>query len=325
MEEMEEEYDCTFLYGHALAVVSLVDVRQVRRGDEEKALMDEIDPEACCWVLADVRPVIPFPVKGRQGLFEVDDSLITEAPFKFDQTIVVRGGTVAEDLGIDFSGWHGRVSEVLLTEEGEPRAHVTWDSVSLRSMPLTVIEKCVREGFDWTGVLVRLHEIEHAEPRDTWDDVRNAIEDLEAEHFSIFQVKRQLGPSYTNIEEKRWKNSGWKLGAEAPCWLAMRYFFLPFLTFRLSLNAFPAVNFTAFLAGIFNFLPVAGLRPSRAARSTILKLPNPIKVTVSPARTASMIEARVLSIAAFAAFLVTSRSLETFVISSAFVMSLSSI
>ncbi len=190
MEEMEEEYGCTFLYGHALGIACLADVRHVRKGDEEKALMDEIDPEAYCWVLENVRPVIPFPVKGRQGLFEVDDNLITVSPFQYDETIVVKSGTLAEDLGIDFSGWHGRASEILLTEEGEPRIHVTWDSLSLRTMPLTVIEKCVSEGFDWTGVLVRLHEIEHAESRDTWDEVRNAIENIEAEHFSIFQEKR---------------------------------------------------------------------------------------------------------------------------------------
>jgi hypothetical protein len=187
MEEMEEEYGCTFLYGHALCIVRIADVRHMRKGDEEKALMDHIDPEAYCWDLEDVRPVIPFPVKGMQGFFEVDSDLITVSPFKYDESVVVKGGTLAQDLGIDFSEWHGRTSDILLTEEGEPRIHVIWDSLSLRSMPLAVIEKCVKEGFDWTGVLLRLHEIQHAEPRDTWDDVRDAIENIEEEHLSIFR------------------------------------------------------------------------------------------------------------------------------------------
>ena len=186
IEEMEEEYGCTFLYGHALCLVAIADVRPMRRGDEEKALTDEIDPEAYSWVLEDVRPVVPFPVKGRQGLFEVDDTSITISPFKYDEPVVVMSGTLAQDLGIDFSGWHGRASEILLTEEGEPRVHVTWDSLSLRGMPLPVIGKCVKEGFDWTGVLLRLHEIDHAEARDTWDDVREAIENIEAEHSYLF-------------------------------------------------------------------------------------------------------------------------------------------
>lgn len=187
MEEAEEEYGCTFLYGQALAVVCLADVRHRRKGDEEKALMDEIDPEACCWVIEDVRPVIPFPVKGKQGLYEIDDNLITLSPFRYDEPVVVRDGILAADLGIDFSRWHGRTSEIIPTEEGEPRIHVIWDSLSLRKMPLTMIEQCVKEGFDWTGMLLRLHEIEHAEPRDTWDDVREAIETIEAEHYSLFE------------------------------------------------------------------------------------------------------------------------------------------
>jgi hypothetical protein len=187
MEEMEEEYGCTFLYGHALCIVRVADVRNMRKGDEEKALVDEIDPEAYSWVLEDVRPVIPFPLKGKQGFFDVDDDLIGVSPFKYDDPVTVKGGTLAQDFEIDFSGWHGRTSDIVLIEEGEPRIRVIWDSLSLRSIPLSVIEKCVKEGFDWTGVLLRFHEIEHARPRDTWDDVRDAIETIEAEHSYIFE------------------------------------------------------------------------------------------------------------------------------------------
>jgi hypothetical protein len=187
MEEMEEEYGCTFLYGHALCIVRLVDVRYMRKGDEERALVDEIDPEAYSWVLEDIRPVIPFPVKGKQGFFDVDDNLIRKSPFKYDEPVVVVSGTRALDFGTDFSGWHGRTADMVLTEEGEPRIQVIWDSLTLRSMPLINLEECVKEGFDWTGVLLRLHEIEHAEPRDTWDDVRDAIETIESEHSYLFK------------------------------------------------------------------------------------------------------------------------------------------
>jgi hypothetical protein len=186
MEEMEEEYGCTFLYGHALCLVRVADVRRRKRGDEEKALLDEIDPEAYCWVLEDVRPVLPFPVKGQQGLFEVDENLITLSPFKYDESVAVKSGTLAQDFTTDFSGWHGRTADILLSEEGEPLVHVIWDSLSLRSMPPSVIEKMVKEGFDWTGALLRPDEIEHAEPRDEWDDVRDAIESIEEAHASIF-------------------------------------------------------------------------------------------------------------------------------------------
>ena len=185
MEEMEEDYGCTFLYGQALCVVRLTEVRQMRKGDEDKALVDEFDPEAFSWLFEDVRPVVPFPVKGQQGLFEVEDSLITLSPFRYGEPVVVKQGTRAKDFGIDFSGWHGRTSDIFV-EDGEPRIRVMWDSLSLRQVPVSVLEKCEKEGFDWTGVLLRLHEIESAEARDTWEDVNDAIESIVSEYPSIF-------------------------------------------------------------------------------------------------------------------------------------------
>jgi len=59
---------------------------------------------------------------------------------------VVKDGTVAQDFGVDFSGWHGRVCDILQTEEGEPRIHVIWDSLTLRILPIPLIEACERRG-----------------------------------------------------------------------------------------------------------------------------------------------------------------------------------
>ncbi len=187
MEELEEEYGGIFLYGQALCVVRLVDVRMMRKGDEDAALVDEIDPEAFSWVLEDARPVIPFPVKGKEGVFDVDDRLIELSPFKFDEPVVVKNGTRALDFGVDFSGWQGRAADIVPTEGGEPRIMVVWDSVSLRAIPIETIEACVRDGLDWTAVLLRLTEIEHAEPRDTWEDTENTIDAIMEENPSIFE------------------------------------------------------------------------------------------------------------------------------------------
>lgn len=181
MEEMAEEYGCVFLYGQALCLVSLAEVRLMRPGDEEEALMDEIEPDAYSWVFEDVRPVLPFPVKGKQGFYEVEDHLVTISPFRYGEPVVVKSGTLAQDFNIDFSGWHGRTADILRTEEGETRIQVIWDSLSLKSMPLPVIEKCEQEGIDWTGVLLRLDEIERTEPRDTWDDVQEVVDQIEEE------------------------------------------------------------------------------------------------------------------------------------------------
>jgi hypothetical protein len=187
MDEMEEEYGCAFLYGHALCIVRVVDVRPMRKGDADKALIDRIDPEAYSWVIEDARLVCPFSVKGPQGLFDVDDQLITVSPFRYGETVVVKRGTIAKDFGIDFSGWHGRTSEIPVTQDDEPRIRVEWDSLSLRSIPLDAIEQCEKEGFDWTGVLLRFHELEHAEPRDTWEDAQDTIDLIIEENPSIFE------------------------------------------------------------------------------------------------------------------------------------------
>ncbi len=186
MEEIEDEYGCSFLYGHALCLARLADVRMMRRGDEEKAMVDEIDPEAFSWVLEDVRPVVPFPVKEKKGLFEVDDALIAVSPFRYGESVIVKKGTVAHGFGIDFSGWRGRTSDVVVSE-GEPRIMVAWNSDSLKNLPAPVIAECTKDGIDWTAVLLRFHELEPASPVDTVEDVQDTIEAIIEEHPEIFE------------------------------------------------------------------------------------------------------------------------------------------
>jgi hypothetical protein len=187
MEEIEDEYGCTFLYGHALCVVRVADVRLARKGDEEGALADQIDPDEYSWILEEVRPVIPFPVKGKQGLFEVDDARVVLSPFRFNEPVVVRDGTLDEEFQVDFSGWQGRAADVVVTDDDEPRVTVIWDSVSLKSIPVELLEKFEREGIDWTAALLRLDEVVSAEARDTWEDVQAAIEAIMEENPSLFE------------------------------------------------------------------------------------------------------------------------------------------
>ncbi len=186
MEEIEEEYGNTFLYGQALCLVHLSHVRHMEKGDEEKALVEKVDPEAYAWVLDNARPVVPFPIKAQQGIFQVEDSLITVSPFRYNESVIVKNGVLARDFGIDFSGWQGRTGHIVLTEEGEVRVHVMWDSLSLRGIPLSTIEVCEREGFDWTGVLLRLNEVEEKEARDSLQDVEDALETIVHENPALF-------------------------------------------------------------------------------------------------------------------------------------------
>ena len=57
--------------GFALAVACLVDCRPMTRQDETHARCKKY-PGAYSWILHDIRKIVPFPVKGKLGLYEVD-------------------------------------------------------------------------------------------------------------------------------------------------------------------------------------------------------------------------------------------------------------
>lgn len=59
-----------YLRGMALCVVHLADVREFVPADADAAHI-AYQPECFAWVLTDVRPITPFPVKGKQGFYNV--------------------------------------------------------------------------------------------------------------------------------------------------------------------------------------------------------------------------------------------------------------
>lgn len=56
--------------GQALCIINLTDCRPMTRADETEARC-KLYPGAWSWVLEDVRPVRPFPVRGKLGLYHV--------------------------------------------------------------------------------------------------------------------------------------------------------------------------------------------------------------------------------------------------------------
>ena len=58
------------LAGYALAVASLIDCRPMIKKDEEAACCS-VYPGAFAWILDNIRPIEPFPVRGSLGLFSV--------------------------------------------------------------------------------------------------------------------------------------------------------------------------------------------------------------------------------------------------------------
>lgn len=58
------------LSGKAVAVVDLIDCRPMTNEDEKKACC-ELYEGAYAWVLDNINPITPFPIKGQLGLFDV--------------------------------------------------------------------------------------------------------------------------------------------------------------------------------------------------------------------------------------------------------------
>lgn len=62
-------------HGVALCIANLIDCRPMTQADEKSAL-SKLPPEgAWAWVLADIRLIESFPVRGRLGIYELNASI----------------------------------------------------------------------------------------------------------------------------------------------------------------------------------------------------------------------------------------------------------
>jgi activating signal cointegrator 1 len=57
--------------GKAIAIATVRDCRPMSKVDEKDACC-ELYPKAQAWILENITPIKPFPVKGQLGIFEVD-------------------------------------------------------------------------------------------------------------------------------------------------------------------------------------------------------------------------------------------------------------
>lgn len=57
--------------GEALCIVRLIGCRRMQQSDCQAARC-ETYPGAIAWLLEDIKPIEPFPVKGQLGLYDVD-------------------------------------------------------------------------------------------------------------------------------------------------------------------------------------------------------------------------------------------------------------
>lgn len=98
---------------------------------------------------------------------------------KIGDSVVVKPGVKDPDLGIGIEGWQGRIVEI---EKKDSSVGIAWDSMTLKSMPDWVIEKCEVDGLDWRQMNLETAEVELVAPRDTKRAVEKMIEKLESKH-----------------------------------------------------------------------------------------------------------------------------------------------
>jgi hypothetical protein len=96
--------------------------------------------------------------------------------FKIGDSVVVNPGVKDPDTGGDIGGWQGRITE-FYDEAGTTL--IKWDSVTLRSMPFSVIEYSEKEGLDWQAMGIGLDDIEPATARDSERDVERALAEID--------------------------------------------------------------------------------------------------------------------------------------------------
>ncbi len=186
MREFEDDFGVSCLYGHALCVARLVDSRPLRKGDEDAAFVETVDPRAFGWVLESIRPVVPFPVKGKLGFYEVDDELVEVSPLVLRSCVRISDDVDESEAGLAISGLQGWVVDYECPGDEGWGYGVMLDSLSLREVTVPWLESCAAEQVMWHTFYLDAGELEPAEPRDTLEETWAAIEEIEGQHPTLF-------------------------------------------------------------------------------------------------------------------------------------------
>ncbi|WP_339138398.1 MAG: calcium-binding protein [Candidatus Electrothrix sp. GW3-4] len=94
-------------------------------------------------------------------------------------SVVVKPDVRDPDWDIVIGGWQGRIAEV---DEEDNLILIDWDSLTLQQMPAETIVQSEEEGLDWTKMFLLLQDVEQTTPRDSEDDVQEAIDVLTSKH-----------------------------------------------------------------------------------------------------------------------------------------------
>lgn len=100
---------------------------------------------------------------------------------KEGQSVKVKKGVLCPGAPeFDLSNWQGKIFDISEDESGKTLIGFKLDSLTLKGIPASYIEKSEQEGLDWTAMYLYASEVEPAKPRDTEADASEASRELEA-------------------------------------------------------------------------------------------------------------------------------------------------
>ncbi len=99
--------------------------------------------------------------------------------FKVGDVVRVKDGIKDPDFDVDIGGMRGRVRGI---DQETRLVLIEWDSISLREMPSWTIAEAEKKGLDWSAMKLFIEELEPSEPRDTEEDVQEAMDEIGEAH-----------------------------------------------------------------------------------------------------------------------------------------------
>jgi hypothetical protein len=105
----------------------------------------------------------------------------THSSYRIGDCVRVKVGIKDPDFGVDIGGWQGRISNIDTSGDGI-LVSIQWDSITLKKVPVAMIEQCEEQGLDWAEMALGANDLEPAKPRDTERDVTKIKEQLSNQH-----------------------------------------------------------------------------------------------------------------------------------------------
>ena len=133
-------------------------------------------------IMADTaRKLVRLKKEKQSGALEQREEPPESPTWKKGDCVVVKEGVRDEDAGGSLEGWQGRIEDTDTTEEGKILLGVRWDSVTLKSMPRSLLEQMEEEELDWSRYYLFPEDVEQTEARDTPEQVRAAADELSSQ------------------------------------------------------------------------------------------------------------------------------------------------